>query len=89
MKYTVEQNDNRITVYKDGLKYLEWDDNMHTDEDTYILDHEDLWDTLDSVSEETLDKILSCFNVDFKGKQYRKNKVGNLIKSQEGQLALW
>ena len=85
--YTVECLDNRARVFKDGVEYIEMD--VVTTCKNFIQDHEDLLNALNDLDEVTLEKILSVYNADFKGKQYRLNKVGDLIKADTGQLSLW
>ena len=38
---------------------------------------------------DTLEKILSPFNADYNGVKYRKDKVGQLVKADNGQLSMW
>ena len=85
--YTVECLDNRARVFKDGVEYIEMD--VVTTCKNFIQDHEDLLNALNDLDEATLEKILSVYNADFNGKQYRLNKVGDLIKADTGQLSLW
>jgi len=84
--YEIECIENRIRVYKNGSFYLEWDDNLHTDHLTYVLDHEELWELLPTLDKDTLEKVLSGFNADYNGVKYRKDKVGDYIKTDKGQL---
>lgn len=85
--YEVECFENRAKVFKDGVEYIELD--VVSSCDNFIQDHEEFLDLLETLNEQDLEKILSCYNADFKGKQYRLNKVGDLIKADKGQLALW
>jgi hypothetical protein len=85
--YKIKCLENRVKVFKDGVEYIEMD--VVTTCKNFLADHQELLDALETLTEDTLEKILSCYNADFKGKQYRLNKVGDLIKADKGQLALW
>jgi hypothetical protein len=85
--YKIKCLENRVKVFKDGVEYIEMD--VVTTCKNFLADHQELLDALETLTEDTLEKILSCYNADFKGKQYRLNKVGELVKNDKGQLSLW
>ena len=85
--YKIKCLENRVKVFKDGVEYIEMD--VVTTCKNFLADHQELLDALETLTEDTLEKILSCYNADFRGKQYRLNKVGELVKNDKGQLALW
>lgn len=85
--YTVECQDNRAKVFKNGVEYIVMD--VTTTCKNFIQDHEPLLDIIPDFDEETREKVLSLYNADYNGVKYRKDKVGDLIKTNKGQLALW
>lgn len=85
--YKIKCLENRVKVFKDGVEYIEMD--LVTTCKNFLADHQELLDALETLTEDTLEKILSCYNADFRGKQYRLNKVGELVKNDKGQLSLW
>jgi hypothetical protein len=85
--YKIKCLENRVKVFKDGVEYIEMD--VVTTCKNFLADHQELLDALETLTEDTLEKILSCYNADFRGKQYRLNKVGELVKNDKGQLSLW
>ncbi len=85
--YKIKCLENRVKVFKDGVEYIEMD--VVTTCKNFLADHQELLDALEILTEDTLEKILSCYNADFRGKQYRLNKVGELVKNDKGQLSLW
>ena len=85
--YKIKCLENRVKVFKDGVEYIEMD--VVTTCKNFLADHQELLDALETLTEDTLEKILSPYNADYNGVKYRKDKVGDLIKEKEGQLALW
>lgn len=85
--YKIKCLENRVKVFKDGVEYIEMD--VISTCKNFLADHQELLDALEILTEDTLEKILSCYNADFRGKQYRLNKVGELVKNDKGQLSLW
>lgn len=85
--YKIKCLENRVKVFKDGVEYIEMD--VVTTCKNFIQDHEEFFNILPQMDADTLEKILSPFNADYNGVKYRKDKVGDLIKEKEGQLALW
>lgn len=85
--YTVECQDNRAKVFKNGVEYIVMD--VTTTCKNFIQDHEEFFNILPQMDADTLEKILSPYNADYNGVKYRKDKVGDLIKTNKGQLALW
>ena len=85
--YKIKCLDNRVKVFKDDVEYIEMD--VISTCKNFLADHQELLDALETLTEDTLEKILSCYNADFRGKQYRLNKVGELVKNDKGQLSLW
>ena len=85
--YKIKCLENRVRVFKDGVEYIEMD--VVSTCKNFLADHQELLDALETLTEDTLEKILSCYNADFRGKQYRLNKVGELVKNDKGQLSLW
>lgn len=85
--YKIKCLENRVKVFKDGVEYIEMD--VISTCKNFLADHQELLDALETLTEDTLEKILSCYNADFRGKQYRLNKVGELVKNDKGQLSLW
>ena len=85
--YKIKCLENRAKVFKDGVEYIEMD--VISTCKNFLADHQELLDALETLTEDTLEKILSCYNADFRGKQYRLNKVGELVKNDKGQLSLW
>lgn len=85
--YKIKCLENRVKVFKDGVEYIEMD--VVSTCKNFLADHQELLDALETLTEDTLEKILSCYNADFRGKQYRLNKVGELVKNDKGQLSLW
>ena len=87
--YKAEKIENGVRVYKNNQFYLELITEIHTDLDLFVQDFEEFFDILEEVDEQTLEKLLSCYNAYFKGKRYYKNQVGDYFKQNEGQLSLW
>ena len=85
--YSVECLDNRARVFKDGVEYIEMD--VTTTCDNFIETHEELFNIIPQLDDKTREKILSLYNADYNGVKYRKDKVGDLIKADTGQLSLW
>ncbi|MBQ2174392.1 MAG: hypothetical protein II453_04775 [Alphaproteobacteria bacterium] len=84
--YEIECIENRIKVFKDGSEYLEMDQPTPVACKRFVEDYEELLDALPTLDDETLESILSTFNADYNGVIYRKDKVGDFIKTDKGQL---
>ena len=85
--YKIKCLENRVRVFKDGVEYIEMD--VVSSCKNFIQDHEELFNILPQMDADTLEKILSPFNADYNGVKYRLNKVGQLVKADNGQLSMW
>ena len=85
--YTVECLDNRARVFKNGVEYIEMD--VVSSCKNFIQDHEEFFNILPQMDVDTLEKILSPYNADYNGVKYRKDKIGELAKANNGQLSMW
>lgn len=85
--YSVECLENRARVFKDGVEYIEMD--VVSSCKNFIQDHEEFFNVLPKLDSDTLERILSPYNADYNGVKYRKDKIGELVKTDNGQLSMW
>lgn len=84
--YEVECLGDRVRVFENGKQYIELDTVTPCDSKNYLVDHYDFLEILKELDQDSLEKILSCYNADYNGVKYRKDKVGDFIKTDKGQL---